>query len=35
LQKHPQYKKVFREIEDKFNANHKRIKKSLKEKGLL
>lgn len=35
LKQHPQYNKVFREIEDKFNANHKRIEKSLQEKGLL
>lgn len=35
LQKHPEYKKVFREIEDKFNANRNRVKKSLQEKGLL
>ncbi|WP_321372669.1 helix-turn-helix domain-containing protein [uncultured Draconibacterium sp.] len=35
LRKNPEYKKVFREIEDKFNANHIRVKKSLQEKGLL
>ncbi|QIA07752.1 helix-turn-helix domain-containing protein [Draconibacterium halophilum] len=35
LKQHPQYNKVFCEIEDKFNANHKRIEKSLQEKGLL
>ncbi|WP_372650156.1 helix-turn-helix domain-containing protein [Draconibacterium sp.] len=35
LLKHPQYKNVFREIENKFNANHKRIKESLEGKGLL
>ncbi|WP_319480345.1 helix-turn-helix domain-containing protein [uncultured Draconibacterium sp.] len=35
LKQHPQYNKVFREIEDKFDANHKRIKKSLESIGLL
>ncbi|WP_297101079.1 helix-turn-helix domain-containing protein [uncultured Draconibacterium sp.] len=35
LQKHPEYKKVFSEIESKFDAYHKRIEKSLQNKGLL
>nr|WP_321357549.1 helix-turn-helix domain-containing protein [uncultured Draconibacterium sp.] len=35
LQKHPQYKEIFREIENNFDSYHKRIKKSLKEKGLI
>ncbi len=35
MQKHPEFKKVFREIENNFNDYHKRIEKSLKEKGLL
>lgn len=32
---HPEYKKVFGEIEANFKAYHKRIEKSLKEKGLI
>ncbi|MDX8339117.1 helix-turn-helix domain-containing protein [Draconibacterium sp. IB214405] len=35
LREHPQYKKVFHEIENKFDAYHKRIEKSLQGKGLL
>jgi len=35
MQKHPQYKKVFRKIEANFNDYHKRIEKSLQDKGLL
>ncbi|HYQ59396.1 MAG TPA: helix-turn-helix domain-containing protein [Draconibacterium sp.] len=35
LQKHPEYKKVFREIEAKFDTYHEQIQISLQEKGLL
>ena len=35
MQKHPEYKKVFKNIKDKFNNYHKQIKKSLKQKGLI
>ncbi|WP_347841399.1 helix-turn-helix domain-containing protein [uncultured Draconibacterium sp.] len=35
MQLHPQYKKIFARIENKFENYHKRIKKSLEVKGLL
>ena len=35
MQKHPQFKKVFRKIEANFNDYHKRTERSLKLKGLI
>lgn len=35
LQKHRDYKKLFHEIESKFNSNHNRIKQMLQDKNLL